>query len=93
MIFPKLIINLWYLLVLTENWHNFGPKSPQLYIKAMTMRAMVDVEVDDSKLSSNKSEIDKLWSSTQKGSVKRSKRVRHKINFSFHLYLTFECLY
>jgi hypothetical protein len=45
------------------------------------MRAMVDVEVDDSnsKLMTNKSEIEKLWSTTQKSSVKRSKRVSLQI--------------
>jgi len=62
-------------LYLTETWRNSRPNSSQYCLRA-TMRAMVDVEVDDSKLTSSKtSEIDKLWSSTQKGSVKRSKRV------------------
>jgi hypothetical protein len=52
-----------------------------LCVKALIMRAMLDVEVDDSnsKLMTNKSEIDKLWSTTQKGSVKRSKRVSLEI--------------
>ncbi len=53
------------------------------------MRAMVDVEVDDSnsKLMTNKSEIDKLWSATQKGSIKRSKRVSIEIILLFNLIL------
>jgi hypothetical protein len=66
---------------LTEIWSKFRTKSSKLCVKALTMRAMVDVEVDDSnsKLMTNKSEIDKLWSATQKGSIKRSKRVSIEI--------------
>ncbi len=66
---------------MTEIWSEFRAKSSKLCVKALIMRAMLDVEVDDSnsKLMTNKSEIDKLWSTTQKGSVKRSKRVSLEI--------------